>query len=110
MLSRHNGLVVICADANCDSRYVTGNTTGAHLSSISAAKFPVSQIIDSPTFRGSGSIIDIIAMNEHLSFLAQGIHFCNFSPYDFTRALFRVSRCRPEPVFRVVGGWKGIDI
>ena len=45
MLSRHRGLVVICADANCDMRYVTGNTTGAHLSSL-LQTYNLSQIID----------------------------------------------------------------
>ena len=29
MLNQHRGLVVICADTNCDMRYTTGNTTGS---------------------------------------------------------------------------------
>ena len=109
MLSRHRGLVVICADANCDMRYVTGNTTGAHLSSL-LQTYNLSQIIDSPTFRGSGSIIDIIATNDRASVLAQGVQFCHFSPHDFTRALFHVRKCRPEPITRVGRNWKTIDM
>ena len=109
MLSRHRGLVVICADANCDMRYVTGNTTGAHPSSL-LQKFQLCQVIDSPTFRGSGSIIDIIATNDRASVVTHSVQHCHFSPHDFTRALFRVSKCRPEPVVRESRNWKGIDL
>ena len=109
MLSQHRGLVVICADTNCDMRYTTGNTTGAHLSSL-LQKFQLDQIIDSPTFRSSGTIIDIIATNDRTSVVARGVQHCHFSPHDFARALFRVSKCRPVPAIREGRNWKAIDL
>ena len=109
MLSQHRGLVVIFADTNCDMRYTTGNTTGSHLSSL-LQRFQLCQVIDSPTFRSSGSIIDIIATNDRASVVAHGVQHCHFSPHDFTRALFRVNKCRPAPVTRECRNWRAIDL
>ena len=109
MLSRHRGLVIICADTNCDMRYVTGNAAGAHLLSL-LQKFQLCQVIDAPTFRSSGSTIDIIATNDRAAVVASGVQRCHFSPHDFTRALIRVRKCRPEPVTIKGRNWKRLDL
>ena len=85
------------------------HTIGAHLSSL-LQKFQLCQLIDSQIFRGSGSIIDIVATNDRTSVTAYGVQHCHVSPHELTRALFRLSKCRPEPVIRERRDWKGIDL
>ena len=54
--------------------------------------------------------MDIIVTNDRESVTAHGVQHCHFSPHDFTRALFRVKKCRPEPKVSVGRNWNNIDV
>ena len=88
MLSRHEGIVVICGDANCDWRLLTGNATGAQFRTL-LDKYDLSQVNTSPTF-DTGSILDVIVTNKPESVVAHDVLHCYFSRHKFTRALIRV--------------------
>ena len=107
MLSRHRGVVMVCGDANCDWRYLAGNTSGAQFKSL-LEKYDLSQLNAAPTF-DTGSILDVIVTNSPESVVAHDVAHCHFSRHRFTRALIRVKKCRPEPLYREHRSWNSID-
>ena len=81
--TRHSGLILLAGDVNID---MGSDTTAKQKFCQLLDAFGLRQHITGPTFRSSGSTIDVIASNGELQ--RQGTLHCDYSDHNWARATF----------------------
>ena len=66
--------------------------------------FALRQHITGPTFRSSGSTIDVICSNGTLQ--RQGTLHCDYSDHNWARATFSLTGLRPKPTVVTARSWR----
>ncbi|KAF0290419.1 RNA-directed DNA polymerase from mobile element jockey [Amphibalanus amphitrite] len=98
---RHSGLIIIAGDVNIDMR---SNNTAKQKFDQLLDGFALRQHITGPTFRSSGSTIDVICSNGETR--RHGTLHCDYSDHNWARAIFNLAGLRPKPTVLTARSWR----
>ena len=104
VITRHSGPIIVAGDININTR--DNSTAATRLSELHTA-YSVVQHISEPTFRSSGSTIDIISSNRGVE--RAGTLHCHYSPHNWSRVLLSLPDCRPAPCAVTGRSWRKLD-
>ncbi|KAF0312825.1 Methylmalonic aciduria and homocystinuria type D protein, mitochondrial [Amphibalanus amphitrite] len=99
--TRHGGLIFIAGDVNID---MASDSTAKRRYCQLMDAFALRQHITGPTFRSSGSTIDVICSNGTLQ--RQGTLHCDYSDHNWARATFSLTGLRPKPTVVTARSWR----
>ena len=99
--TRHNGIVIIAGDVNID---MGADSTAKRRFCQMLDAFSLRQHVTGPTFRSSGSVIDVICSNGELR--RQGTLHCDYSDHNWARATFNLAGLRPKPTVLTARSWR----
>ena len=104
VLTRHSGPIVLAGDLNINTNSnTTANTRLRQLLST----YSLQQHVTGPTFRSSGSIIDVICTSHGVT--RAGVLHCTYSPHNWTRALLPLPDYRPRESAVTARCWSRMD-
>ncbi|KAF0312602.1 Leucyl-cystinyl aminopeptidase [Amphibalanus amphitrite] len=90
ILTRHSGPIIIAGDININ---MNANSTATEQFQQLLRGYSLQQHIAGPTFRASGSTIDVIVTNQQ-SVSKAGVVHCDYSPHNWSRVLMSVPDLR----------------
>ena len=102
--TRHSGPVVIAGDININVR---SDTTACARFRQLLHTYSLQQHVTDPTFRSSGSTIDVICTSHGVS--RAGTLHCDYSPHNWTRALIPVPDYRSKACAVTARCWSRLD-
>ena len=100
--------VALTGDLNCDWFKPQSNCSKSCLFNF-LSDYSFHQCVSSATF-SSGSLLDIIAVNDPDLVKSCDAQFCHFSPHRFVRAFLSVPRFRTPPVVVCTRNWRRVDL
>ena len=104
VLTRHSGPIVLAGDLNINTNSdTTANTRLRQLLST----YSLQQHVTGPTFRSSGSSIDVICTSHGVT--RTGVLHCTYSPHNWTRALLPLPDYRPRESAVTARCWSRFD-
>lgn len=104
-IARHSGPIILAGDINIHTR---GNSTAATRLAELLAAYSMQQHISGPTFRSSGSTIDMISTNRGVE--RAGTLHCDFSPHVWSRVLMSFPDMRPAKCTLTGRNWRKMDM
>ena len=104
VLTRHSGPIVLAGDLNIN---VSSDTTAATRLRQLLATYSFQQHVTGPTYRSSGSTIDVICTTHGVT-RAGALH-CTYSPHNWTRALLPLPDYRPRESAVTARCWSRVD-
>ena len=104
VLTRHSGPIVIAGDININ---MGADSTAAEQFRQLMSSYSLQQHITEPTFRASGSTIDVIVTSQSVD--KAGVVHCDYSPHNWSRAMLSVSGLRPQPCTFTTRCWSKFD-
>ncbi|KAF0299822.1 hypothetical protein FJT64_027538 [Amphibalanus amphitrite] len=104
ILTRHSGPIVIAGDININMK--TDSAAAEQFRQLLRG-YSLQQHTTEPTFRASGSIIDVIITNQSVD--RAGVVHCDYSPHNWSRVLLSVSDQRPQPCTIATRCWSRFD-
>ena len=104
VLTRHSGPIVLAGDMNINTNSVTtANTRFSQL----LGTYSLQQHVTGPTYRSSGSTIDVICTSHGVT--RAGVLHCDYSPHNWTRALLPLPDYKPKAGAVTARCWSRLD-
>ena len=104
VLTRHSGPIVLAGDLNINTN---SNTTANNRLRQLLSTYSLQQHVTGPTFRSSGSVIDVICTSHGVT--RAGVLHCTYSPHNWTRALLPLPDYRPRESAVTARCWSRMD-